>query len=65
MPKLNGTGPEGRGAQTGRRLGKCSGKTDEEKFALLGKGQAKRRNTENGPSGRMRIINKYKQNNDE
>jgi len=43
MPKLDGTGPEGQGSDTGRKLGKCSSATDKEKLQRLGKGMGKKR----------------------
>lgn len=46
MPKLNGTGPEGEGSQTGRKLGKCSNATDKEKLEKLGQGMGKKRNSQ-------------------
>lgn len=48
MPKLNGTGPEGQGAGSGRKLGSCSNADDEEKLQQLGKGMGKRRKTGGG-----------------
>jgi hypothetical protein len=30
MPRMNGTGPEGKGSATGRGLGKCKNHKDEE-----------------------------------
>ena len=27
MPNMNGTGPEGQGPMTGRKMGKCAGNT--------------------------------------
>jgi hypothetical protein len=42
MPKMDGTGPEGKGSGTGRKLGKCSNLTAEEKLRKLGKGMGKR-----------------------
>ena len=48
MPKLDGTGPEGDGSQTGRKLGKCSKTTDDEKLKKLGKGMGKKRNSGGG-----------------
>ena len=45
MPKLDGTGPEGKGKGTGRGLGKCSDATDKEKLDKLGKGMGKKRNS--------------------
>ena len=48
MPKLDRTGPEGKGPGTGRKLGKCSNASDEEKLLKLGKGMGKRRNADEG-----------------
>lgn len=48
MPKLNGTGPEGQGSETGRKLGKCSNLSDEEKLQKLGKGMGKKRKSGGG-----------------
>ena len=45
MPKLDRTGPEGEGSQTGRKLGKRSNATDKEKLEKLGKGMGKKRNS--------------------
>ncbi len=45
MPNLDGTGPEGAGAQTGRKLGNCKKVSDKEKLEKLGKGMGKRRNS--------------------
>jgi hypothetical protein len=46
MPKLDGTGPDGKGSQTGRKLGKCSELSDTEKLQKLGKGMGLRRKSE-------------------
>jgi len=46
MPKLDGTGPDGKGSGTGRKLGKCSDLTDAEKLQKLGKGMGLRRKSE-------------------
>ncbi|MDO9255108.1 MAG: DUF5320 domain-containing protein [Bacteroidales bacterium] len=48
MPKLDGTGPAGEGSQSGRKLGKCSTATDEEKLQSLGKGMGKKHNSGGG-----------------
>jgi hypothetical protein len=48
MPKLDRTGPEGKGSGTGRKLGKCSTATKEEKLQKLGIGMAKQRNSDGG-----------------
>lgn len=43
MPKMDGTGPEGQGSRTGRKLGNCSTSTDVEKQKKLGVGLGKGR----------------------
>ncbi len=43
MPRMNGTGPQGMGAGTGRRLGKCAGKEPGNDLERLGRGMAARR----------------------
>jgi hypothetical protein len=48
MPKLDKTGPQGAGSGTGRKLGKCSNATDEEKLNTLGKGMGKKGNSGGG-----------------
>ncbi len=48
MPKLDGTGPEGTGSGSGRKLGKCSETPNEEKLQKLGKGMGARRKTASG-----------------
>mgnify|MGYP002347855136 CR=1 FL=1 len=55
MPKMNGTGPEGRGAKTGRGLGKCKKVTDDEALKRLGKGLGERRNA-GGGTGRGKRL---------
>ncbi len=44
MPQLNHTGPEGKGAKTGRKLGKCAKKGESE--FNLGEGMGKARKAE-------------------
>ena len=55
MPKMDGTGPDGKGKGTGRKLGQCSAASNEEKLAKLGKGMGKKRNlcTEEGRGKRF------------
>jgi hypothetical protein len=55
MPKLNGTGPEGKGPKTGRGLGKCEEKSLDEQLQKLGKGLGKRRKS-NGGEGRGKRL---------
>jgi len=55
MPKLDGTGPEGDGSQTGRKLGKCSKATNEEKSQKLGYGMGKKRKSDGGKGKGKRL----------
>ncbi len=55
MPNLNGTGPEGEGSQTGRKLGNCSKLSDKEKLQKMGKGMGKRRKS-GGGEGRSKRL---------
>lgn len=55
MPKLNGKGTEGQGPGTGRKIGKCSFLSDDEKLKLLGTGMGKRRK-EGGGEGRKKRL---------
>lgn len=43
MPQLNGTGPEGKGAGTGRALGRCKKNSFQDLLVRLGKGMGMRR----------------------
>ena len=54
MPKLDGTGPEGDGSRTGRKLGKCSEETAEEKLQKLGKGRGEKRHSGQGKGNRLK-----------
>jgi hypothetical protein len=62
MPKMNGTGPEGKGPKTGRGLGKCKKEKElsqEELLQKFGKGIGKRRKSGGGMGrGRRLIYNK-------
>lgn len=55
MPKLDGTGPEGAGSQSGRKLGECSKVTDDEKLKKLGKGMGKKRKSGGGKGKGKRL----------
>lgn len=55
MPKLNGTGPDGKGPKTGRGLGKCEKRSFEEKLQKLGEGQGKRRKSGGGKGKGKRL----------
>jgi len=55
MPKLDGTGPEGKGAKTGRGLGKCKKTSFEELLQKLGRGMGKRRKSGGGEGQGKRI----------
>jgi hypothetical protein len=43
MPRMDGTGPEGKGPRSGRKLGRCTQATDEERMQTLGKGMGRKR----------------------
>lgn len=55
MPKLNGTGPEGKGPKTGRALGECADKPFDELLNKLGTGLGKRRKSGGGEGLGKRI----------
>lgn len=55
MSKLDGTGPEGEGSQSGRNLGKCSDATEDEKLQKLGKGMGKKRHSGGGKGQGRRL----------
>jgi hypothetical protein len=48
MPQMDGTGPETKGSQTGRGLGKCRNVPDIEALEKLGKGLGLRRKAGGG-----------------
>lgn len=48
MARLDRTGPEGKGAGTGRKLGKCSEANNETLLQRLGKGLGLRRKSGGG-----------------
>jgi len=56
MPGMNGTGPEGKGAGTGRRLGKCkeASTTDERENIARGWGRRLRAGLGKGMGRRFR-----------
>jgi hypothetical protein len=54
MPKLDGTGPDGKGAKTGRKLGNCK-KSDSDDTSKLGKGQGKKRKSGGGTGKGKRL----------
>ena len=55
MPRMNGTGPEGKGPKTGRGLGKCKKIPQEELMQQLGKGMGKRRKSGGGEGRGKRL----------
>lgn len=55
MPHMDGTGPEGKGKLTGRKLGNCQKSTDEKILSKLGVGMGKRRNAGGGEGGKRRL----------
>lgn len=60
MPRLDHTGPEGKGPKTGRKLGACR-KTEKEKQETgeLGKGQGQKRH-QGGGTGKAKRLNYFK-----
>jgi predicted Fe-Mo cluster-binding NifX family protein len=48
MPKMDGTGPDGKGASTGRGLGRCNNPSQKEKHEQLGKGMGDKKKTGGG-----------------
>lgn len=61
MPRLDGTGPVGKGSGTGRNLGRCSNATDSEKLQRLGKGMGKKRNSGGGQGQGKRLKSGLKE----
>lgn len=55
MPNLNGTGPQGQGPGSGRKLGKCNQISEEEKLQKLGKGMGKRLKSGGGKGDGKRL----------
>jgi len=55
MPNLDGTGPEGEGSRSGRKLGRCSNAPSEEKLKTLGKGMGKKRKSGGGEGKGKRL----------
>jgi len=55
MPRLDGTGPEGDGSQTGRKLGQCKDVSSEDKLEKLGKGTGARRKSGGGEGKGKRL----------
>lgn len=55
MPKLDGTGPEGKGSQTGRALGSCIDIDNNEQLDKLGKGLGFRRKSGGGKGRGKRL----------
>lgn len=55
MPKMDGTGPEGKGAKTGRKLGCCEPSPEAEQDSELGKGLGKKRHAGGGQGKGKRL----------
>ena len=55
MPRIDGTGPEKEGKQTGRGLGKCGEVSNNEAIEKLGKGMGLRRKSGGGQGLGKRI----------
>jgi hypothetical protein len=52
---MNGSGPEGKGSQTGRGLGKCQKKSPEEIIEKLGTGMGLKRKAGGGQGQGKRL----------
>lgn len=48
MPKLNGTGPDGNGSNSGRKLGLCDETNEDRDEERMGKGLGKGRKSSKG-----------------
>lgn len=55
MPQLDGTGPEKKGAQSGRGFGRCKSMPAEEALEKLGKGMGLRRKSGGGEGQGKRL----------
>nr|WP_320119427.1 DUF5320 domain-containing protein [uncultured Marinifilum sp.] len=55
MPNLDGTGPEGKGTKTGRKLGKCTSEDIPSQLEKLGKGQGRKRKSGGGEGRGKRL----------
>lgn len=55
MPQLNGTGPEGRGTNSGRGLGLCRGTEEKDAMKKLGKGMGLKRKSGGGKGKERRL----------
>ena len=56
MPKMNGTGPDGKGPKTGRGLGRCKKSSPDDINEKLGKGMGTRRKS-GGGKGKGKRLN--------
>jgi hypothetical protein len=55
MPRMNGTGPEGKGPGTGRRQGRCKNKPGNEDNTWSGRSKGPQRKSDRG-QGRGRRL---------
>ena len=55
MPQLDGTGPEKKGTQTGRGLGRCKSVSIDDALEKLGKGMGLRRKNGGGQGEGKRL----------
>lgn len=60
MPGFDRTGPEGKGSQTGRKLGKCNPENNSSDESQIGRGQGRRfgRNKAEGNSSGRGLRNR-------
>ena len=55
MPRMNGTGPEGKGSGTGRGLGRCKKNLSNEDVTRSGKGSGKHHRSGGGTGKGKRL----------
>jgi hypothetical protein len=60
MPRMNNTGPEGKGSLTGRGLGSCKETSEEENSQKLGTGMGLRRKADGGQGQGKRLRSNIK-----
>ena len=56
MPKLDHSGPEGKGPRSGRQLGRCKNHDEEASKGRLGEGLGKRRNADGCEEGKGKRL---------
>ncbi|MBP6936144.1 MAG: DUF5320 family protein [Bacteroides sp.] len=57
---MDGTGPEGKGSRSGRKVGNCVELSKEELLQKLGRGEGKRRQAGGGEGDKKRLRSNEK-----